>query len=98
MDFPFDIILIIIDFLPAPDSRNLLKCNKKLNLLLLNKNISSRIDINLLNWTDKLNYEIIKSKTNQLFAMYTIRFISGAINLYPKYALELIFFGYSFIT
>ena len=58
MDLPIGIILIIINLLPIPDIRNLIKCDSKLNLL-HSKNILSIIDINSLKWEHKLNFELI---------------------------------------
>ena len=60
MNFPDlnDIILTIIIFLPIPDTRNLIRCNKKLNSLCLNKNILYITDINSLIWEKKINSEI----------------------------------------
>ena len=40
MNLFIDIILIIIDLLPVHNTINLLKCNKKLNLLSSNKIIA----------------------------------------------------------
>ena len=96
MDISFDIILIVIDFLPIHDTRNLLRCGRKLNLLRLNKNIALLIDINSLNWEKKLNYEI-KSKVDRFFNVFyffTIHDVANLICPMEKYTLEIICYGY----
>ena len=91
-----DIILVIIELLPIPDIRNLLRCNKKLNLLFFNKNILSIIDINSLNWGKKLNHELEKSIIgHRLITLYGKNFIYPT-NLFKKekYTVEIVCFGY----
>ena len=59
MDLPIDIFFIIIDFLPICDTRNLLRCCKKLHGLSSNKVISSIINISSLDRENKLNFELL---------------------------------------
>ena len=65
MDLHIDIILIVIGLLSIPDIRNLIRCDKKRNLL-YSKNILSILDINSLAWKNKLNLEL----RNPIYSKY----------------------------
>ena len=88
-----DIISIIIDFLPTPDTRNLLRCCEKLYLLRLNKNILSIIDIYSLNWLNKLIAEFVNPKCTKFpkLRAITVKDLSQK----EKYTFEIICYGYS---
>ena len=99
MDFivSIDIILTINEFLPIHDTRNLLRCNKRLNSLVRhsNKNILSIVDINSLNWENKLNSTLVNSIIIKSMYLNYSRYIKRE-NLYKieKYTFEIICYGY----
>ena len=90
MKLPIDIILIIIYFLPIPDTRSLLKCDKKLNLLCLDKNILLIIYKNSIYWENKLNSELKKSYPLHLYHRVSTCIFSEM----EKYTFELVCYGY----
>ena len=94
MNLPIDIILIIIKLLPIPDIRNLIRCDKKLNLLRF-KNILSIININSLNWKNKLNFELTNSKYYKFLAPNSFKTIDlQDFSPIEKYTVEVICYGY----
>ena len=92
MNLLSDIILIIIQLLPVPDTRNLLRCDKKTNLLASNKIIASIIDINSLNWENKLNNDLVT--INPKFINYGDYIWRERLSECEKYTFEIICYGY----
>ena len=99
MDLVIDIFCIIIDFLPICDTRNLLRCSKKLHLLSTNKVISSIININSLNWENKLNSDLPKWDqkfyiNNSCSSDVFINIKREYLSVIEKYTFENICYGY----
>ena len=94
MDLIIDIILKIIDLLPIPDTRNLLRCSKKLHLLSSNKIILLPINKNSLNWQNKLIFDLSKYKSkSEMFNLFP-RIEEEKFSELEKYIFELICCGY----
>ena len=91
MDLHIDIILIIINLLSIPDIRNLIRCDRKLNLL-HSKNKLLSVDINSLNWENKLNSDLSNPKIYIYVNLYDINLKD--LSKKDKYIIEINYNGY----